>query len=763
MKILCSFLRQNFRVHIVIACVICLPSITFGIEPIGTIGQPYPEQHAFLDNQTILRVVPTHIQIVNVNTGKVLDEFGTRTYISHVKFSPRMTHLAILNFSQDTRTTTTNIWEIESRQLISQWEIEAHISEDDTAFSPTQPIFATAIAREIHLWNWQNEETIGKLIRENLPSDQAMVFSNDGHHLIVAANNSKLELWNIETRSLETQFEGENVSSAEELVISPDGTTIAMYRLNSGSFYAWDFDTQRMLWHKGGGTGHVVAIAFSSDSRHLYVANRTGPLQGNGKGGWRGWDDQVRIWDVKSGQLIDTFGSEFRSLKSMTLSPNRKTAILHYWDAVLLWDVENRKQLKVWTDFVSGWENALTPDGRTFVSASRHAIKTWDISSQQMRVFASSEDSLFREFAISPDGQKLAVGRNPWIEVRDLQTGKVVTQFKYHQGITDITFSSSGKWVAVRYHRNIQLFNVENPEMNQIVSTGDGPDIDISSYFTFSENDEYLAASTRTYNNQVSQYWILLWKREEDLFRFQYAWQVPKLDSFSYSRAVFVSSANGSIVLAVPRREETQIWELLPDKPQLATTLEVGFPVHFTPGGRYLMGERDRILQIWDWQTNTQIDHQPISDYFDFSQNGAVLASYDENGQIQIWDATQLLPSQPEKPTAIEPKGKQFVTLGQIKRNQLLQNFPNPFNPETWIPFRLADDSNVTIRIYTPTGKLVRSLSPGILSAGDYSSQSQAVHWDGQNNDGEPVSSGIYLYTINADNFSATRKMLIRK
>ena len=119
--------------------------------------------------------------------------------------------------------------------------------------------------------------------------------------------------------------------------------------------------------------------------------------------------------------------------------------------------------------------------------------------------------------------------------------------------------------------------------------------------------------------------------------------------------------------------------------------------------------------------------------------------------------------SQTQTPMNVEPKDKKLVSLGQIKRNELLQNFPNPFNPETWIPFRLADDTDVTIRICSLTGKLVKFIFMGEMAAGDYTSQSEAVHWNGSNDKGESVSSGVYFYTISAGDFSATRKMLIRK
>ena len=93
----------------------------------------------------------------------------------------------------------------------------------------------------------------------------------------------------------------------------------------------------------------------------------------------------------------------------------------------------------------------------------------------------------------------------------------------------------------------------------------------------------------------------------------------------------------------------------------------------------------------------------------------------------------------------------------------LLQNYPNPFNPDTWIPFDLADRADVSIWIYDMTGSLIRTFELGDLSAGSYISKERAVHWDGKNDAGEKVSSGVYFYKISADDFSPVKKMVIRK
>ena len=103
------------------------------------------------------------------------------------------------------------------------------------------------------------------------------------------------------------------------------------------------------------------------------------------------------------------------------------------------------------------------------------------------------------------------------------------------------------------------------------------------------------------------------------------------------------------------------------------------------------------------------------------------------------------------------------ITVTADKGNALLVNFPNPFNPETWIPYQLEKSSEVSITIYAVDGRVVRKLSLGHQPAGLYQTRSRAAYWDGRNEFGEPVTSGVYFYTLTAGDFTATRKMLIRK
>jgi len=96
-------------------------------------------------------------------------------------------------------------------------------------------------------------------------------------------------------------------------------------------------------------------------------------------------------------------------------------------------------------------------------------------------------------------------------------------------------------------------------------------------------------------------------------------------------------------------------------------------------------------------------------------------------------------------------------------RTELLPNYPNPFNPETWIPYRLSEGADVTVYIYDNRGQLARSFFLGTKPAGTYLDRGKAVYWDGRNDAGDRVASGVYFYQLKAGRFSDTRKLAVMK
>ena len=123
---------------------------------------------------------------------------------------------------------------------------------------------------------------------------------------------------------------------------------------------------------------------------------------------------------------------------------------------------------------------------------------------------------------------------------------------------------------------------------------------------------------------------------------------------------------------------------------------------------------------------------------------------------------------------SIRVRGSNEVKIGMLPKLSLIlhavpeatslgQNYPNPFNPETWIPFRLSERAEVRIRIFDVSGKLVRVLDLGKLEPGYYEDRSRAAYWDGRNEIGEKVTSGVYIYQLLVGDRSFVRKMVILK
>jgi len=151
----------------------------------------------------------------------------------------------------------------------------------------------------------------------------------------------------------------------------------------------------------------------------------------------------------------------------------------------------------------------------------------------------------------------------------------------------------------------------------------------------------------------------------------------------------------------------------------------------------HIAGDQRVTYRVYELESVAENANVSPTYYFQFNQHGDRLDLF--------WDvraAPPLSKAVPEETT-------------------LLPNYPNPFNPETWIPYQLAKPVKVTVSIYAADGKLVCTLALGHQPAGVYQDKSRAAYWDGKNELSEPVASGVYFYTLKAGDFTATRKMLI--
>ena len=153
-------------------------------------------------------------------------------------------------------------------------------------------------------------------------------------------------------------------------------------------------------------------------------------------------------------------------------------------------------------------------------------------------------------------------------------------------------------------------------------------------------------------------------------------------------------------------------------------------------------------------------------------------ADFVTNQSAKVGDVFEVIFSDPNGKVEVDSirytVTEQDIQLGRISlgnlvasavpiRSELLANFPNPFNPETWIPFKLQKSSDISITIYDIHGQVVRKLELGSIPAGTYQTKAKAAYWDGTNDIGERVASGVYFYQLKASEFTASRKMVILK
>ncbi|HIA69473.1 TPA: T9SS type A sorting domain-containing protein, partial [Candidatus Poribacteria bacterium] len=139
---------------------------------------------------------------------------------------------------------------------------------------------------------------------------------------------------------------------------------------------------------------------------------------------------------------------------------------------------------------------------------------------------------------------------------------------------------------------------------------------------------------------------------------------------------------------------------------------------------------------------------QPVA-MFAMVENWVRLAEAADDGSVEFDQGIAVL--------------KEILSSIKPAETVLMPNYPNPFNPETWIPYHLSQDAEVVVRIYDVRGRIVRTLDMGFQSFGYYASRDKAAYWNGKTDIGETVSSGTYFYQIQAGDYTDIRKMVILK
>ena len=167
---------------------------------------------------------------------------------------------------------------------------------------------------------------------------------------------------------------------------------------------------------------------------------------------------------------------------------------------------------------------------------------------------------------------------------------------------------------------------------------------------------------------------------------------------------------------------------------------------------------------VWDLYVTSSSNFKAEGNYWGTSTPEDVIYHGNDNASYGTVDFTPFSTVLAAPPLLVKfPVNPNPATVAIPTATAAYQNFPNPFNPETWMPYDLAEEAEVTITIYDTSGNIIRTLSLGIQPAGTYTSRSKAAYWNGRSDTGELVSSGVYLYHLKAGSYHATKKLLILK
>ena len=591
---------------------------------------------------------------------------------------------------------------------------------DYVLFSPDGKTLAGAGAKGVRFWN---ANTIEEPTTDSLPVDDMTI---DFLPTDTSAVDKPKET---SPTSIPVATSSTTVPDIRGLSYSPDGKEIAIACRLGVWIYDTESNTEKALLTQdaGGHSGKVLAVAYSPNGKTLVSS------------GGRAYDESVRLWDVRSKKHKLTLSNpkipngNLGGITSIVFSSESDIFIggsnnIHLYDTIT---GEYKYTLYVYS-WGGGHSVTYSPDGKTIASISNETILLWDFTSYPI-------------VSISPDSvTSLTIGEELAFDVK-------ITNAKNLSGYqTTIEFDSESlEYIETKYSDYLSGGVPVQPIANQRSGTVKLASLSLSG--DVSNGDGTLATikfkvkAIRT--SKIGLRDVILSDPEG---KKSDAW----IEGAEILKTIITEDGESITCLTVISEDVNKDCVVnIQDLVLVATNFGRG-------GGIASDVNSDGRIDI--------VDLVLVAGAIGGTA-GAPTVYVDAQNMLSANNVQQWL-SEARKVKVSDPTYQRgIVNLQHIlaslipEKTVLLANYPNPFNPETWIPYQLAGPASVTVSIYSVDGQLTRTLELGHQTAGLYQDRNRAAYWDGKNESGEAVASGIYFYMLKAGEFSATRKMLILK
>ena len=687
------------------------------------------------------------ISLWDVETGKLIRTFTEQArWIKRVAFSPEGETLASAGSDG------IHLWDIETGSLLYKLT-EEETSVIDVAFSPDGQTLASAGSSSdptVRLWDVSTGNLIHTLDEQRYPD--RVVFSTDGQTLISGGYPNAIHLWDVRTGNLSRKFTGHTEAGHRNriisLMLSADGQTLTGGDWD-GAIHSWDFGTGNLLRTLKLGM-NIDSVEFRADGQTLTSVGRNG----------------IHLWNPGASSSRRTITEhEIGCVFNSVFSPDRATIAGYAGGTIRLLEAGTGRLIRWFRPLLfHGINLAFSPDGQMIAGTGDPrvtrdtTIHLWDVETGSLiRIITVEEiDKQINSIAFSPDSETLASAGyssgDGSIRLWDVETGSLIRTFTEQETwVLSVAFSPEGQTLASAGKDGIRLWDVETGSLIRTFTDSWTQSV------AFSPEGQTLAS--------VGSDGIHLWD----------AGTGNLLRTLSETRGEVIAFSPEGQTLATTDNGTVFLWNVTPafsEPEKLSADVNGDGEVNIedliaVAAALGEVGENDADVN-GDGEVNIEdliavaaalgeVAAAPAA----LRQQGAAHLTQEE---VQHW-LTQA--QQAHLTDAVSLRGirflKQLLAALIPKETALLPNYPNPFNPETWIPYQLATPADVTLTIYDIQGRVVRDLDLGHQRAGMYHTRSRAAYWDGKNAQGESVASGVYFYTLTAGDFSATRKMLIAK